>query len=128
MERYRDWLSKLMEDATDFTWQSTKASHVVLLCEIERVLLNGRTLTGSIELEECMRKSRSWSQNLIGQRMTPKISLGFVNSFRSVHVNKNGKSQKYIRAYCLMLGNHPGKDVLKKKQLLTKNEQSAAHH
>ena len=30
------YLSDLMEDATDFSWQSTKAAHAVLLCEMER--------------------------------------------------------------------------------------------
>ena len=30
------YLHDLMEDATDFTWSSTKAAHAVLLCEMER--------------------------------------------------------------------------------------------
>ena len=30
-----DYLSEIMEDANDFSWQSAKASHVVLLCRME---------------------------------------------------------------------------------------------
>ena len=30
------YLSDLMEDTTDFSWQGAKASHAVLLCEMER--------------------------------------------------------------------------------------------
>ena len=30
------YLNDLMEDAGDFAWSSAKASHAVLLCEIER--------------------------------------------------------------------------------------------
>ena len=29
------YLSDLMEDATDFSWQGAKAAHAVLLCEME---------------------------------------------------------------------------------------------
>ena len=30
-----DYLSQLMEDVNDFSWQSAKGSHVVLLCRME---------------------------------------------------------------------------------------------
>ena len=30
------YLSDLMEDATDFTWQGAKAAHAVLMCEMQR--------------------------------------------------------------------------------------------
>ena len=30
-----DYLSEIMEDANDFSWQSTKASHAVLICRME---------------------------------------------------------------------------------------------
>ena len=33
------YMSDLMEDATDFTWQGAKASHAVMLCEMERGVL-----------------------------------------------------------------------------------------
>ena len=39
-QNYKDsmlqYLPDLMEDATDFSWASAKASHAVLLCEMER--------------------------------------------------------------------------------------------
>ena len=35
-ENMLNYLSDLMEDATDFSWQIAKASHEVLLCEMER--------------------------------------------------------------------------------------------
>ena len=34
-ENMLNYLSDLMEDATDFSWQAVKASHAVLLCDIE---------------------------------------------------------------------------------------------
>ena len=35
-EKMLQYLSELMEDATDFAWASAKAAHAVLLCEMER--------------------------------------------------------------------------------------------
>ena len=35
-EKMVQYLSELMEDATDFSWASVKASHAVLLCKMER--------------------------------------------------------------------------------------------
>ena len=35
-EHMLQYLGDIMEDASDFLWQSTKASHAVLLCEMER--------------------------------------------------------------------------------------------
>ena len=35
-ENMLNYLSDLMEDATDFSWQAVKASHAVLLCDMER--------------------------------------------------------------------------------------------
>ena len=37
------YLSDLMEDATDFSWQEAKAAHTVLLCEMEWGPSNGMT-------------------------------------------------------------------------------------
>ena len=36
------YMSELMEDATDFTWQGAKAAHAVLLCEFERGTVSWR--------------------------------------------------------------------------------------
>ena len=35
-----DYLSEIMEDANDFSWQSAKASQAVLLCRMEEGKLN----------------------------------------------------------------------------------------
>ena len=35
-----DYLSEIMEDANDFSWQSAKASHAVLLCRMEEGKVN----------------------------------------------------------------------------------------
>ena len=35
-EKMLMYLGDLMEDATDFSWSNAKASHAVLLCEMER--------------------------------------------------------------------------------------------
>ena len=34
------YLGDLMEDATDFSWQGAKAAHAILLCEMERGMVN----------------------------------------------------------------------------------------
>ena len=34
-EHMLDYVINLLDDATDFSWVSAKASHVVLLCRIE---------------------------------------------------------------------------------------------
>ena len=39
-ESMLQYLGDLMEDATDFSWQSAKASHAVLLCEMERGMVS----------------------------------------------------------------------------------------
>ena len=41
------YLSDLMEDATEFSWQGAKAAHAVLLCEIERHSLQWEDLDRS---------------------------------------------------------------------------------
>ena len=40
------YLSDLMEDATDFSWQSAKAAHAVLLCEMEWGFLQWEDMDG----------------------------------------------------------------------------------
>ena len=41
-EHMLDYVIDLLDDATDFSWASTKASHVVLLCRIEQAFFNTR--------------------------------------------------------------------------------------
>ena len=35
-EKMIQYMGEFIEDATDFSWQGTKATHAVLLCEFER--------------------------------------------------------------------------------------------
>ena len=39
-EKIAQYLSELIEDATDLSWASAKAVHAVLFCEMERGLLD----------------------------------------------------------------------------------------
>ena len=130
------YLSDLMEDATDFSWQSAKAAHAVLLCEMER---------GSLQWEDMDRIDqirRAHAQKHVASRGTwakPSDHSGrkpwFCKSFQTgvcTHTRdheSNGKLQRHICAHCLMGGrqlNHPEKDCNLKKQ--AKNDQAAAHH
>ena len=130
------YLNDLMEDATDFSWQSAKAAHAVLLCEMER---------GSLQWEDMDRIDRirrahaqkhvagrgGWAKpsDLSGRK--PWFCKSFqtgVCSHTGDHEN-NGKLQRHICAHCLKGGrqlNHPEKDCNVKKQ--AKNDQAAAHH
>ena len=56
-----DYLSELMEDANDFSWQSAKASHAVLLCRMEE----GKVEWG--ETSKIDRISRAHAQRLPSQ-------------------------------------------------------------
>ena len=44
-ERMGEYMGEFSEDATDFSWQGTKAAHSVLLCEFERGCQLGRHST-----------------------------------------------------------------------------------
>ena len=130
------YLSDLMEDATDFSWQSAKAAHAVLLCEMER---------GSLQWEDMDRIDRirrahaqkhvvsrnGWAKPSDHSGRKPWFCKGFqtgVCTHTRDHEN-NGKLQRHICAHCLMGGrqlNHPKKDCNFKKQ--AKNEETAAHH
>ena len=52
------YVADLMEDATGFNWQSTKAMHAVLCCELER---------GSVKWGDTLRIDRiRWAQKHSG--------------------------------------------------------------
>ena len=51
------YLSDLMEDATEFFWASAKASHTVLLCEMERGSEAGTILPELIESDVHMHRN-----------------------------------------------------------------------
>ena len=57
------YLGNLMEDATDFSWQSSKASHVVLLCEMERGRVNLEDTTRLDRIRRAHAHKQNWVKN-----------------------------------------------------------------
>ena len=103
------YLGDLMEDATDFTWQGTKAAHAVLMCEMER---------GSLQWEDTDRIDRI--------RRAHAQKHGSVTTFNLETAPTLGT----ICAFCLMGGKqlgHAEKECIFKKQN-PQNDQAAAHH
>ena len=76
------YLSDLMEDATDFSWQGAKAAHAVLLCEMERGHLLGRMGRELIGSGGLMPKNM-FQVGRHGVSRTPK-SHGSVKIFRTI--------------------------------------------
>ena len=115
------YLGDLMEDTTEFSWLNAKASHAVLLCEMER---------GMVRWSDTMRIHRichahaqkhqvSTRQNWGKSQETrkPWFCKNFQNgacSFTKDH-NLGGKIHRHICAFCLSQGrisNHAEKDCL----------------
>ena len=130
------YLSDLMEDATDFTWQGAKAAHAVLMCEVERGSLQW------VDTDRIDRICRAHAQKHASARgnwakpSDPGNKPWFCKNFQSgtcTHTRDhkfNGKTQQHICACCLMGGKqlgHAEKDCILKKQN-SKNERAAAHH
>ena len=126
------YLADLMEDATDFLWQGAKASHAVLLCEVER---------GTLQWEDGDRIDRIRRARAQKHISTSKSSWAkserkpwFCKSFQSNTCSHqkdhevNGRLNKHICAFCLTLGKqltHSEKNCLTKQS--SKNEQPAAN-
>ena len=126
------YLADLMEDATDFTWQGAKASHAVLLCEMER---------GTLQWEDGNRIDRirrahaqkhipiaksAWSKNEKKPWFCKNFQSNSCTHQRDHEVN--GRLNKHICAFCLTLGkqlNHSEKNCLTKQS--SKNEQTAVN-
>ena len=131
------YLSDLMEDATDFSWQGAKAAHAVLLCEMERGSLQWE------DLDRIDRVRRAHAQKHISNKSTwGKVSdhsgrkPWYCKNYQtgscaySRDHDFNGKLQKHICSFCLIGGRqlaHPEKECTYKKQN-AKNDQAAAHH
>ena len=52
-EHMLDNVINLLDDTTDFSWASTKASHVVLLCWVEQGEIVGWLDNVKIEYSQC---------------------------------------------------------------------------
>ena len=129
------YLSDIMEDATDFSWSSAKASHAVLLCEMERGCLTGKIWIESTESGWCMHKNMLVTTKHPGKRMRANNAPGSISSIRTVHVNSRlitrlvEKSTSICVIIALPLVNSitQKKDCMYKRQTWPKNEQPTAH-
>ena len=107
------YMSELMEDATDFSWQGAKAAHAVLLCEFER----GSITWGDTNRIERVRRAhaqkhqgtnKNWSKS--DQSKKPWFCRFFQNGtcqYQKDH-EYNGKLQRHVCAYCLSQGKTMG--------------------
>ena len=120
------YLSDLMEDATDFSWQGAKVAHSVLLYEMERGLLKWED---SDRIDRIRRahaqkhnsNKQNWPRN---DKRKPWLCKHFqTNSclYQKDH-EINGRLHKHIRAFCLANGKQLNHSENKK------NEQTAAQH
>ena len=127
------YLSDSMEDATDFSWQGTKAAHALLLCEMERGSLQWKDADRIDRIRRAhaqkhVPNKQNWGQNDNRKPWFCKKFQTNTCSFQRDH-ETNGKLHKHICAFCLAKGkqlNHSEKNCTNKNQ--TKNEQTAAHH
>ena len=124
------YMGKLMEDATYFSWHGAKAAHAVLLCEFETRGINWED-TARID-----RIRRAHAQKHVnGGRFwvkTDKLQKPwFCKQFQggSCSHNKdhkvNGKVHKHLCAFCLSQGRflgYPEKDCIFSKKTSAKNE------
>ena len=76
------YLGDIMEDASHFSWQSAKASHAVLLCEMERGKVTWEDTTRIDRVRRAYAQKhqgmgrQNWGKNL------QKKNHGFVNNFK----------------------------------------------
>ena len=114
-----------MEDATDISWSSAKASHTVLLCEMERGSLDWentdridriRTLHAQKHVSH---QKTSWQKNENKQRSWfCKFYQNGTCQFSTDH-EVGGRIHKHVCAYCLNSGkqlSHLEKDCMRKKK------------
>ena len=131
------YLCDLMEDANDFSWASAKASHAVLLCEMERGTLEWANTEriDRIRRAHAQRHNPGNKQNW-ARNQDPQRKPWFCKSYQggtcphNADHELNGKTQRHICAYCITQGRnmtHPEKDCyFAKRQKQSKNEQQAA--
>ena len=126
------YLSDLMVDATDFSWQGAKAAHAVLLCELERGSLQWEYMDQMDQIRRAHAQKHVPGRGSWLKPSDPGRKPWFCKSYQtgvcthSRDHESNGKLQKHICAYCLMGGRrltHPEKDCNFKTQS-AKNEQT----
>ena len=130
------YMSDLMEDATDFSWQGAKAAHAVMLCEMECGVLCWEDSDRIDRIRRAHAQKHVVSSRLNWAKTSDVTKKPcFCKSFQSgtcAHNKEhktNGKLHKHICAFCLGIGKqlgHPEKDCFHKKSI-AKNEQVTAH-
>ena len=130
-EHMLTYLSELMEDATDFTWSNAKASHAVLLCEMERGVLDWSHTSRIERIRRAHAQKHHQSQKSNWAKQENNKKPWYCKLFQSGNCmysrdhEHGGKMYRHICVHCLALGkqlNHPGKECNANKKLGTKNE------
>ena len=106
------YLSDVMEDATDFSWQGAKAAHAVLLCEMERGSFTWENGERIDRIRRAHAQKHVPSRQPWGRSDTKKpwFCKNFQTNtclFQKDH-ESNGRLQRHICAYCLMQGKQLG--------------------
>ena len=123
------YLCDLMEDTTDFSWQGAKASHAVLLCEMERGAVTWSD-TGRIDrirrahAQKHVTTSRFFCRSNDCGNKRPWFCKFFQSGTcsHSKDHETNGRLHRHICAHCLENGrqlNHSEKDCRAKKSSKT---------
>ena len=95
-----DYVINLLDDVTDFSWASAKASHAVPLCHMEQGEITGWTDTEKIDGFRCAHTQRHSVVQNTGQRAQDRGSNGKI--FPCVYFN---------RGVCLQKQTHENKGV-----------------
>ena len=122
------YLSDLMEDATDFTWANAKAAHAVLLCDMERGVLDW-SHTSRIERirrahaqKHHVQRSNWGKHEMVKKPWYCKHFQSGTCMYSKDHEH-GGKMFRHICVHCLAQGkqvNHSGKDCTVSKKSSTK--------
>ena len=120
-----------MEEAADFAWASAKATHTVLLCEMERGTLDWTQThrTDRTRRAHAQKHATNYKQNWgnsEGQKKPWYCKLYQSGSCSHNRDHENGgKLYKHISAFCLTQGRqavHPGKECKGVYRNVAKNE------
>ena len=125
------YLSDLMEDATDFSWQGAKVAHAVLLCEMERGSLTWENGERIDRIHRAHAQKHVPSKQTWGRMDTrkPWFCKNFQKNSCSFHKDHdtNGRLHRHICSFCLTQGRQLGHSE-KNCQNKAKNDTPAAHH
>ena len=87
-----DYVIDLLDDATDFSWASAKASHAVLLCRMEQGQIRGWSETEKVDTVWRAHAQRHTKCQSISQRTQDKHSSA--KTMTCVYYNKGVCTQK----------------------------------